>query len=461
MVVTLPMVKPVSSNGSTWNQLAFFCYGAYFFSLLTIKSPLQNNHCILLELRNFPRQPQNQEPADDPEIDDNMFSNQDTQTVDYFQGGASGGGKPNPILEPEDAHFFILSAATQSDLSISTFQGEWYVQKKHATQLNNAYNAPGSGANGKHQVMLFFTVSNSRHIQGAALMTSPATFQPGSVPNEDSPDAYAYRFSVEWYRTTEFPIATALEAAPDLLLPTAQTQSCQDMSSATGEKLIKALWNSPLVTLYESWSADDDEEPPAPDALLTDFRCPPIDEIPWPVLPGPGFIFGCSSDTMDECLGRGLFGLPAHMKAAAQWIVPGSTLFLFNVTDRLLFGIFEALTPAVMNLEPTAFSKNPNAKESPFPVQIRVRVGLECPPLEDTDPILNDILRSRGSGRIGPLTFAQTEAIASLLANECGALAYMMEYQQAVWEGVPVNAPPIALPPRKIKKSTSNQTSSS
>eukprot|EP00934_Nitzschia_sp_Nitz4_P005765 Nitzschia sp. Nitz4//scaffold230_size58257//14545//16477//NITZ4_006476-RA/size58257-augustus-gene-0.2-mRNA-1//1//CDS//3329543235//5755//frame0 len=395
------------------------------------------------ELRSFPRQ--NQKTEEPSEIDDNMFSNQDTQTVDYFQGGASGGGKPNPILEPEDARFFILSAATQSDLSISTFQGEWYFQSKHADMLNKAY------ANGKHQVMLIFTVSGSRHIQGAALMTSAATFQPGAVHNEKSRDAFSFRCSVEWYRTTEFPIATALEAAPDLLLPTAQTQCCQDMSSSTGEKLVKAIWNSPLVTLYESWSAEDEEDPPAPDALLTDFRCPPLDEVAWPVLPGPGFIFGCSSDTMDECLGRGLFGLPSHMKAAAQWIVPGSTIFLFNVTDRLLFGIFEALTPATMNLEPTAFSKNPNAKESPFPVQVRIRVGLECPPLEDTDPILNDILRSRGSGRIGPLTFAQTEAIASLLANECGALAYMMEYRQGVLEGVPVNAPPIALPPRMIK----------
>lgn len=429
---------------------------------------------ITIELRNFPRPDKHShhhdEGGDDHNnddselISDNIFSNHPTATttttVDYFQGGASGGGKPSPILEPEEAHFFIVCAATQTDLAISTFQAEWYVQRKHAEQMNEAFKKEGghqgknNNNNSNNQVMLFFTVSDSRHIQGAALMTSEAEFQEGVVDNENSPEAFAYRLGVEWYRTTEFPIATALEAAPDLLLPTTQTQFCQDMSPATGEKLMKALWNSPLVTLYESWSADDEEDPPAQEALLTDFRCPPLDEIPWPVLPGPGFIFGCSSDTMDECLGRGLLGLPAHMKAAAQWIVPGSTVFLFNVTDRLLFGIFEALTPAAMNLEPTAFSKNPNAKESPFPVQIRVRVGLECPPLEDTDPILNDILRSRGSGRIGPLTFAQTEAIASLLANECGALAYMMDYQQAAWEGVPVNPPPIALPPRKIVKKT-------
>jgi cleavage and polyadenylation specificity factor subunit 4 len=140
------------------------------------------------------------------------------------------------------------------------------------------------------------------------------------------------------------------------------------------------------------------------------------------------------------------------MRSAASCIVPGSTIFLFNVTDRLLFGVFEALTPAVMNIEPSSFSKNPKATSSPFPVQIRVRVSLECPPLEDNDPVLNDILRSRGSGRIGALTFAQTEAIASLLASQCGALQYMIEYERGLKQGYKVNAPPIALPPRKIVK---------
>ena len=123
------------------------------------------------------------------------------------------------------------------------------------------------------------------------------------------------------------------------------------------------------------------------------------------------------------------------------------------MTDRLLFGIFEALTVASLNIEPTAFSKNPKATTSPFPVQIRVRVSLECPPVEDSDTILNDILRTRVGGLIGPLTHAQTEALASMLASQCGALQYMMEYDRAVKGGdTNVVAPPIALPPRMISR---------
>jgi cleavage and polyadenylation specificity factor subunit 4 len=245
--------------------------------------------------------------------------------------------------------------------AISTVRGEWYVQRKHAEKINQAYQ------NGQKQVMIFFHVSDSRHIQGAALLTSMATYREVAnvaVSSENSKEEpFSYHIKVEWYRTTEMPVCMAVEATPDLLLPTQQTQYCQDMSPQTGEAIMKLLWNSPLTTLYESWSGDED--PPANDALLSDFRAPVVshqqeeyeqddyqeeaEAAGWPIVPGPGFIFGCSSDTMDECLGRGLFGLPAHMKmAAANSIVPGSTIFLFNVTDRLLFGIFEALTPAIM-----------------------------------------------------------------------------------------------------------------
>lgn len=373
------------------------------------------------ELRTFPRKGE-----EEPEV---VVESDNSNPVDYYQGGAAGGGKPCPVLEPESAHYFIISAATQRDLAISTIRSEWWVIERHANTLNEAYN--------KGLVMIFFTVSDSRHIQGAILMKSEAKRSIDAAQKDD----FSHKFSLEWFRTTEFPITTALGVAPDLLLPTSSTQLCQDMSWKTGESLMKALWNSPLVTLHESWL--EDSVPPTD--LLADFRAPT--EPAWPVMPGPGYIFGCSSDTMDECLGRGIFGLPRHMETTASGIAPGSTIFLFNVTDRLLFGIFEALTSATINIEPTAFSKNPNATTSPFPVQVRVRISLECPPLEDMDPVFNDIIRARGRGRIGPLTNAQTEAIATLMAQQCGALSYMLDYQS----GADVRPPPIALPPKKIE----------
>jgi len=412
------------------------------------------------DLRKFPKPGQEGrggEADGEKELSDNMFGSQETTTVDYYQGGVAGGGKPSPILEPENASFFIVRAATYRDCSISTNRGEWFVQRKHAEALNSAYNQ-------SRQIMIFFTVGDSHHIQGAALVTSMATYVK-SVDHEqalhseavaDCDGPFCYRLQCVWYRTCELPVSTALDAAPHLILPTATTKYCQEMTSKTGEAVVKAIWNSPLCTLYESWSGgdyDDDawEPPPVGEAILTDFRCPLPDEIAWPTMPGPGFIFGCNSETMDECLGRGLFGLPAHMKITATGIRPGSTIFLYNVSEKLIFGIFESLTTAQMNLEPKAFSKNPKATTSPFPVQIMVKISLECPPIHDDDPALNDILRARVGGRIGPLTFAQTEALASLISSQCGALQYMSEYRRGVDTGnQSISAPPIALPPRKI-----------
>lgn len=401
------------------------------------------------ELKKFPGKDGggNAEDADggEKDLNDNMFANQESTTMDYYRGGSVGGpsdNKPTPILEPENAAFFIVRAATQRDLAISTTRKEWYVQRKHAEKMNTSFRA------GK-QVMIFFHVSDSKHIQGAALMTSLATYQE-QMDIKGKSDCFCYRVKVDWYRTTELPVDNAIKAAPNLLIPTLQTQLCEDMNTKTGEALMKALWNSPVVTLYESCTGE--AEPPKDEETLTDFRCPKPQEALWPVMPGPGFIFGCNSQTMDECLGRGIFGLPEHMKHVAQGIQPGSTIFLFNVTDRLLFGIFEALTPATMNIEPRAFSKNPKATTSPFPVQIRVRVALECPPLEDDDPLLKDILRTRTGGRIGPLTHAQSEAVATLLAIQCGAMQYMSEYINGIKDGSrAVQPPPIALPPRLIK----------
>ena len=321
-----------------------------------------------------------------------------------------------------------------------------------------------------------------RHIQGAALVTDPpkagtpvkaAPPPPAShaksggpgrgsaraaTRNADGDGPFDHSVRCKWYRTCEVPIATALEAAPDLLLPTPDTRYVQEMTSKTGEAVMKAVWNSPLCTLYEAWDGGAGEEddaavkpPPVGEAILTDFRCPRPDEVAWPTAPGPGYVFGCNSQTMDECLGRGLFGLPAHMMITAAGIRPGSSIFLYNVTEKLIFGIFEALTTAQMNLEPKAFSKVKKSISSPFPVQIFVRVSLECPPIHDDDPVLNDILRARVGGRIGPLTFAQTEALASLIANQCGALKYMNDYRKGVQTGaMNVPAPPIALPPRMI-----------
>lgn len=406
------------------------------------------------ELKKFPRAGQqnqnNEEENNAGELTENMFSNEENTTMEYYQGGDAGGGKPNPVLEPDDTAFFILRASQQRDLAISTTRNEWFVQREHADTLNDAL------ANNE-KVILLFTVAGSEHIQGTAVMKSKAN----KISNRrrrsragSGEDSFNYQFEIEWYRTAELPIPTVMEAAPNITLPTKSTGFCQTIDSNSGDAILKALWNSPLITLYESSStADDAPEPPKDDAILTDFRANNEDEVDWPIMPGPGFLFGCNSHNMDECLGRGIMGLPMHMKGAASFIRPGSTIFLYNVTTKMIFGIFESLTTAQTNIEPTAFSKNPKATTSPLPIQIQFRVALECPPVEEeSDIISKKILRNRKGGLIGALTHAQSQALATLLASQCGALKYMIEYKTGKEQGKAVNAPPIALPPRNISE---------
>ena len=100
---------------------------------------------------------------------------------------------------------------------------------KHALAINDTY------WNETQQIMFSFTVSNSCHIQGVALLTGPATFQPGifNLGNNKDNDAFLYCITIKHYWTTKFSNAKALEAAFNLLLPTCMTQYCQDMSSKT------------------------------------------------------------------------------------------------------------------------------------------------------------------------------------------------------------------------------------
>ena len=84
---------------------------------------------------------------------------------------------------------------------------------------------------------------------------------------------------------------------------------------------MKALWNLPICMVYKLWNEgnknnnDTTAASPVGDAMLTDFQCPLPEDLAWPNILGPGFIFCCSSQKMDECLGRGIFGLLAHMNS--------------------------------------------------------------------------------------------------------------------------------------------------
>lgn len=69
-----------------------------------------------------------------------------------------------------------------------------------------------------------------------------------------------------------------------------------------------------------------------------------------------GAIFMCNRKTKQECLRRGLFGLPPSQARFVQKIKSGMILFLFEYEERKLFGVFEAASDGGIGIVPDAFS---------------------------------------------------------------------------------------------------------
>jgi hypothetical protein len=107
-----------------------------------------------------------------------------------------------------------------------------------------------------------------------------------------------------------------------------------------------------------------------------------------------GYVFGCNSSTYSECIERKLFG-----NAQAQWFkvrdirVGGTALFLFNYTTRKLQGLFVAIHPPSINIEPTAWNSSRRRHgagrvedaSSPYPAQVRVREVAKLVPLDEAE----------------------------------------------------------------------------
>ncbi|KAJ8551019.1 hypothetical protein K7X08_000389 [Anisodus acutangulus] len=104
-----------------------------------------------------------------------------------------------------------------------------------------------------------------------------------------------------------------------------------------------------------------------------------------------GVIFGCKNNTMKECLSKQLFGLPVQHFSYVKNIDSGLPLFLFNYTDRKLYGIYEAAGSGQMHINQYAWTSDGSFK-TPYPAQVQIRVRLLCQPLLEIQfkPVIED-----------------------------------------------------------------------
>ncbi|KAK6787561.1 hypothetical protein RDI58_016086 [Solanum bulbocastanum] len=89
-----------------------------------------------------------------------------------------------------------------------------------------------------------------------------------------------------------------------------------------------------------------------------------------------GFIFMCGRNTKHDCYRFRVFGLPSNKQERIKKIMPGAKLFLFDFDAKLLYGVYEATSTGIINLEPLAFGGK-------FPAQVKFRIFKECLPLPE------------------------------------------------------------------------------
>jgi hypothetical protein len=127
---------------------------------------------------------------------------------------------------------------------------------------------------------------------------------------------------------------------------------CKSQMDADGRRR-RQFSGSPIPASSSSSFFNRRNAPPPPPLPL---RVQPY--VPEPVHdpPLPGMIFGCTTETYQECMARQLFGLPERNKNQVLWVVPGSKLFLFNYRVKEMSGIFEATCHGGMNIVRDAFN---------------------------------------------------------------------------------------------------------
>lgn len=108
----------------------------------------------------------------------------------------------------------------------------------------------------------------------------------------------------------------------------------------------------------------------------------------------PGYVFPISMDTMQESFARCMFGLPPNrLEEAQKHIRVGSPIILQDIHTGIMYGVFEAATEVVENMDINAWK---NARSYPLPAQVRFVIAFEAPPLPLNDgEVRMDMIKSK------------------------------------------------------------------
>ena len=97
-----------------------------------------------------------------------------------------------------------------------------------------------------------------------------------------------------------------------------------------------------------------------------------------------GHIFACTSKTEKECLERLLFASNKIYENKVMQVKKGDLLFLFNIDNAPLYGVFKALSDGAKNIVPEAWNGN-------YPYQVRVKRYGKIRKFEDSRKIMSKL----------------------------------------------------------------------
>lgn len=314
------------------------------------------------------------------------------------------------------SRYFVIHSASYQNLADAVHHNQWSVQPNVAGALEQAR------ASGK-KVFVFFTVPHSKHLQGCASVTARIPIDGVNLDQQTLPYEWKGHFSIQFHRLCELPY-TLLEGQATAAATNAGNG--QELEIGTGKALMETVYEQPIVQLHHKSVEDENSLPNGAFELASRRRhaselAAGRESVPksdWN-MPSPGFMVACNNITFDECFGRLMFGMAAEHETSASCIQPGTPLFLLNMSDRHVLGVFQAMTGAIMNQDPTAFARGPNIP-SPFPLQIRFSIMYNAPAIPENDPAIQSLVGARGSLRIGAMSLELTQRLADVFAFKTG-----------------------------------------
>jgi DNA modification methylase len=130
-----------------------------------------------------------------------------------------------------------------------------------------------------------------------------------------------------------------------------------------------------------------------------------------------GQVFACTTKTKSECFERLLFSTNRTYAPAAMRVKKDHFLFLLDLDNDLLYGVFKASSDAKMNIQP-------NAWKGKYPYQVEVRALGKIVPVKNA----KNLLKKLGISRSSPINRTSLIKLLEIYRLESYSLENWFEY---------------------------------